>query len=219
LSFRPPAPVPVAITGPVGALEGLLEDPTGEDSTQGPAHRFGVVCHPHPLQGGTLQNKVVHTVARVFQELGVPTLRFNFRGVGASEGTYDEGRGEVDDALAVLAYGRARWMHAEAWLAGFSFGSLVALAAARRLSPRLLVCVAPPVERLDPADAVGPACPWLIVQGEADEIVDARGVRAFAARVVPSPTLTLLPGVGHFFHGRLHELHDAVMEFCKTKTR
>jgi alpha/beta superfamily hydrolase len=118
------------IAGPAGALEGVLEDPQVS-----PQPGFAVICHPHPLYGGTMQNKVVHTIGRACQEFGMPTVRFNFRGVGASAGHYDEGRGETQDALAVIAWGRARWPASPLILAGFSFGAMIALRAPRRRRP------------------------------------------------------------------------------------
>jgi hypothetical protein len=201
LSFRPPAPEPVLIDGPVGQLEGIVEDPRSV-----PLPGFAVLCHPHPLHGGTMENKVVHTIARAFQEAGYSSVRFNFRGVGASQGHHDEGRGETEDALAVIAWARRRWPAAPLALAGFSFGALIALRAAAVALPKCLVTVAPAVARTDYAQIVRPDCPWLIVQGEADQLVDYRDVQAFAARFVPPPELKLLPGVDHFFHGRLQEL-------------
>jgi alpha/beta superfamily hydrolase len=204
----PPRPEAVRIAGPVGGLEALLEDPQ-----LNPRSGFGVVCHPHPLHGGTLHNKVVHTLARALQEQGMPTLRFNYRGVGSSEGSYDNGRGECDDALAVIAWGRARWPDAPLVLGGFSFGALVALQAALRAQPIRLILIAPAVSRAAFADITSPSCPWLIVQGDADELVDWREVQAWAARFTPPPTLRLLPGAEHFFHGRLHELRDALGPF------
>ena len=131
------------IPGPAGAIEALLESP------EPGAGCFGVVCHPHPLYSGTLDNKVVYTLARAFQELGAPTLRFNFRGVGGSEGAFDRGEGEVDDALAVVAHGRQLFPGAALWLAGFSFGGAVALRSAERARPDRLVAVAPGVTSLD----------------------------------------------------------------------
>ncbi|MFO7278462.1 MAG: alpha/beta hydrolase, partial [Pseudomonadota bacterium] len=130
MTFRPPKPEPVRLDGPAGVLEALLEEPA--DAVPG---RFAVVCHPHPLHGGTMNNKVVHTLARTFNELGIRSLRFNFRGVGASEGSYAEGIGETEDALAVIEWGRVRWPGAEPLLAGFSFGGIVALRAAGRGRP------------------------------------------------------------------------------------
>jgi len=208
--LRPPRAEPQRIPGPAGALQGLLEDPQGEAA---PARAgFAVVCHPHPLFGGTMLNKVVHTLARALQEQGLATLRFNYRGVGESEGQYDEGRGETADALAVIEWGRSRWPGAALTLAGFSFGSMVALLAAASAQPARLITVAPAVKYLQFATVTQPACPWLIIQGEADEVVDCRDVVAFAARFSPPPMLRLLPGVDHFFNRRLNELRDAVLQ-------
>ena len=208
-SFRPPAPQRAAIDGPAGPLEARIEDPAPGDV---PA-AVGVVCHPHPLYGGTMQNKVVHTLARAMQELGVPTVRFNFRGVGDSAGAYDGGVGELDDALAVCAWARRRWNCDALWLAGFSFGSAVALQAAQVVAPRALVTVAPPVGRIIVAPVERPECPWLIVQGDHDELVNVAEVRRWAAGYVPSPQLAVLEGAEHFFHGRLGELRGAVSGF------
>lgn len=203
MSAPPPPRAALEIDGPAGRLEALLEDPGGAGGW------FAVVCHPHPLYGGTLENKVVHTLARALQERGMPTLRFNFRGVGRSAGSFDEGRGETDDALAVIAWGRRRWPAAQLVLAGFSFGAVVALRAAAAAGAAQLITVAPAVTRLGAALA-RPPCPWLLVMGDADELVDCAEVRAWAARFEPPPTLRLLAGVDHFFHGRLHELRTAV---------
>lgn len=209
MSPAPARPEPLEIPGPAGQLEALLSDP----NQPGPPG-FAVVCHPHPLHGGTMHNKVVYTVARAFEDLGMPTLRFNYRGVGASAGRYDNGRGELLDALAVIAYGRARWPHAPLALGGFSFGALVALRASLSEPVAHLVTVAPPVSRPESAIPERPACPWLIVQGDADEIVDHRQVTAYAERFSPPPQLQVLAGVDHFFHGRLRELHEAVRGFA-----
>jgi hypothetical protein len=213
LTATVPRAEPLVIPGPAGAIEALLEQP------QQPSGGIAVVCHPHPLHGGTMLNKVVYTLARAFQELGLATLRFNYRGVGASAGSYDNGRGETEDALAVIAHGQARWPGAELSLGGFSFGAMVALRAAARVPAVRLVTVAPAVGRPEPVPLSRPACPWLIVQGDADEIVDCQQVRKFAAGFEPAPRLKMLPGVDHFFHGRLHELHGAVIAFSREETR
>jgi uncharacterized protein len=209
--LRPQPPEPLFLDGPAGRIEALLEEARVEEPSAPRA--FGVVCHPHPLHGGTLDNKVVHTLARTLQELGVPTLRFNFRGVGASEGEYAQGVGETLDALAVVAAGRERWPHAAPWLLGFSFGGIVALNAAVRADAQALVTVAPAVGRVAIADGL-PRCPWLLVQGDADEVLDAPQVLDWAARLEHAPTVRVLAGVGHFFHGRLPELREAVREFA-----
>lgn len=211
MSLQPPRPERLEIPGPVGLLEALREVPAAAQAPRA----FGVICHPHPLFGGTMTNKVVHMLARSCHELGVPTLRFNFRGVGASAGQYDDGRGETDDALAMIEQGRALWPGAALWLAGFSFGAWVALRAAPRAAAARLVTVAPPVGRWDFAGLGTPGCPWLIVQGDQDELVDAAAVQQWAALQQPAPKLALLTGAEHFFHGRLNELRDVVNGFLK----
>jgi uncharacterized protein len=207
LSFRPPKAEWLSIAGPAGPIEALLEDPEAQARTG-----FGVVCHPHPLYGGNMTNKVVHTVARSLQEQGMPTLRFNYRGVGKSAGQYDEGRGETADALAVVAFGRERWPGLPLTLAGFSFGAMVALLATPAAQPAELITVAPAVANVRYAAIERPACPWLIIQGMVDEVVDYAQVEAFAARFTPPPVLRLLPGIDHFFNRHLSELRDAVLQ-------
>jgi hypothetical protein len=203
----------VRIAGPAGEIEALVELPA-DGSVDGAAPaRFGVVCHPHPLYGGTLDNKVVYTLARAFVELGVPSIRFNFRGVGGSAGRYDDGRGETADALAVIAYGRDRWPGAALWLAGFSFGGAIALRAAAQSQSERLVAVAPGVTRIAMEGVGSPGCPWLVVQGDADDVIEPPAVLAWVSRQTSPPVLQVLPGAGHFFHGRLHELREAVLDF------
>jgi uncharacterized protein len=203
------APATVSIAGPVGRLEAVIEEP---GSGTVPPSVAAVICHPHPLFGGTLHNKVVHTLARSLRAAGAATLRFNFRGVGASEGTHDEGAGEIQDALAAVAWARVRWPDAPLVLAGFSFGGAVAIQAASAASPAWLITVAPAVDRvkLEPLDL--PRCDWLVVQGDADDVVAADSVVQWMARWAPQARVRVLSGVGHFFHGRLHELQACVRE-------
>jgi len=194
-------------SGPAGTLEGLIESPM-----DGPLLLGAVICHPHPLYGGSLHNKVVHTLARALGAGGAGTLRFNFRGVGASSGQFDGGLGETDDTLAAAALVRERWPNAPLVLAGFSFGGAVALRAAAQVRPDWLILVAPAIERV-PLDKLSPPTyPWLVVQGEADEVVSADSVRQWLAGLTPRapPQLCLLAGVGHFFHGQLHTLRDCL---------
>ncbi len=204
-----PASERLFIPGPAGRLEALVETPAGG----GTVGAFGVICHPHPLYGGTLENKVVYTLARAFSSCGAAVIRFNFRGVGASEGLYDEGRGETLDALAAIAYGRSRWPAAVLWLAGFSFGGAVAVRAAATALPRRLVLVAPGITRVAMDGAPSPHCPWMLAQGDADEVIEPTAVLQWAARQQTPAVLRTFPGVGHFFHGRLHELREAVVQF------
>jgi len=214
VALKPPLAERLALPGPAGELQALIETPVTEGAAAAAAPRaFGVVCHPHPLYGGTLDNKVVWTLARVFEQLGAPTIRFNFRGVGTSAGSYDEGRGETADALAVIAYGRRRFPGAALWLAGFSFGGVIALRAAAAARPALLITVAPGVNKLDVRAAAPPQCPWLIVQGDADDVVPPEAVLGWARTLTPAPTLTVLAGAGHFFHGRINELRDTLLDY------
>ncbi len=195
----------VTVSGPAGSIEAAV------DGAPGGAGRFAVVCHPHPLFGGTMDNKVVTTLSRAMREAGIPAVRFNFRGVGGSEGAYDEGRGETADALAVAAWSAERWPGCRPVFAGFSFGAYVALRLAQQIEPDRLVTVAPPVSRFDFAPLDVPRCPWLVVQGDADELVDPRAVIDWVGRLNPRPQLEVMPGTGHFFHGKLPELRAAVV--------
>jgi uncharacterized protein len=199
----------VSIAGPAGPLQAIVEDPGGV----GPS--YAVICHPHPLYGGTMDNKVVTTVARALQEAGMPTLRFNFRGVGASAGEFDHGVGETEDADAVASWGAARWPGRSLVIAGFSFGGYVALRLAQQRLPRCLITIAPAVQGFAASTAV-PHCPWLVVQGDADELVDPSMVIDWVNTLDPKPRLLVLPGVGHFFHGRLRELRDAVIDAIRS---
>jgi uncharacterized protein len=196
------------IAGPAGALEALLDTPPGSDNS-----RIAIVCHPHPSYGGTMTNKVVHMLARSFNAVGAGALRFNYRGVGASEGSYDEGDGETQDAVAVIDWARQRWPRAELWLAGFSFGGAVAIRAAVKRPPRGLITVAPAVRRVSVSTQQLPTCPWLLIQGDQDELVDAADIQRWAAELASPPQLVLLPGVDHFFHGRLNQLRDVVIDW------
>ncbi len=200
------------VAGSAGALELLLEPPAGT------APRAVVVlCHPHPLYGGSLRNKVVDYLARTCRERGLASIRFNFRGVGASEGVYDEGRGETEDLAAVR-----RWAGAQPglsglplWLAGFSFGGAIAWRAARQEAPARLITVAPAVRLLagsERATPRGPDCPWLLIQGWDDEVVSPQAVLDWAGRQRPPPRLVTPDGVGHFFHGRLNLLRQLLLE-------
>lgn len=197
----------LSIDGPAGRLEALLEIPAGPL-----ANAVGVVCHPHPQHHGTMLNKVVHTLARSLNDLRIPAVRFNFRGVGASEGVYADGIGETDDALCVVAWARQRFPDAELWLAGFSFGAAVAIRTAAAGHCAQLVSVAPPVGRMaELLEEPVVTCPWLLIQGSADEVVSATEVEAWAGTRRPPPDFALLPDVDHFFHGRLTLLRDTVV--------
>jgi alpha/beta superfamily hydrolase len=193
----------LTVAGPAGAIECAIDTP------EGAAQGVAVICHPHPQFGGTMDNKVVQTLARAFVQLGWRSLRFNFRGVGGSAGAWADGVGEIDDALAVIAFARAAatpWM-----LAGFSFGAYVASHAADRLAedarPSRMVLVGPstlkqPMARV-PADSV-------VIHGETDEVVPLAATLDWA-RPQSLPVI-VLPGVWHFFHGQLGWLKNTVVQ-------
>ena len=208
---KPPATFPAAaaeliLAGPAGSLEAATSMPEPASARAGVA----IVCHPHPQHGGSMHNKVVTMVARALRELGLATVVFNFRGVGASAGEYDDGRGETEDLLAVAAWVQRVCPQDALWLAGFSFGSYVAARAAAQLPVRQMISVAPPVGRWDFAALASPLCPWLVVQGEADEVVDPEAVYAWVAAQAEPPTLMRMPETGHFFHRRLMDLRGAI---------
>lgn len=191
------------VAGVAGAIECAIDEPAG--APRGVA----VLCHPHPQFGGTLDNKVVLTIARSFVQLGWRAVRFNFRGVGASAGRWDQGRGEVDDALAVVAALREPALPLA--LGGFSFGGYVAAQVAARLPAgeraQRLVLVAPATSHFDlpavPADTV-------VIHGDADDIVPLEATLAWA-RPLALPVI-VLPGVGHLFHGQITRLKTELLQ-------
>ena len=197
----------LTLPGPAGALE-LAVDPPGAEVPARPL--VAVICHPLPTEGGTMHNKVVTIAARALRELGATTVRFNFRGTGGSEGEFDHGQGEQDDLRAVVAWVRAQRPDAALWLAGFSFGAYVSLRMAAELLPGMLVSIAPPAGRWD-FDAIElPACPWLVIQGEADEIVDPQAVYDWLEQTGAEAALVRMPDTSHFFHRKLMDRRSAI---------
>ncbi|HEX4300498.1 MAG TPA: alpha/beta fold hydrolase [Gammaproteobacteria bacterium] len=200
---------PCEFQGPAGPIEGLLDHPAAEPIA------VAVVCHPHPLQGGAMQNKVAYMLARAFNDMGALSLRFNFRGVGRSAGSFDQGIGETADALAAMDWLSAQHPGLPLWLGGFSFGSYVALHAQSQRQVARLVTVAPAVERFATAEIPEPTCPWLLVQGDADDVVSPDAVLAWARALKSPPRIEVMAGAGHFFHGRLNELRETVVAAFK----
>ena len=190
------------IGGPVGELEIALNLPETAPRS------IALIAHPHPLQGGTLDNKVVQTLAKTFVALGYVALRLNFRGAGRSEGGFDEGVGETDDALAALVFARQQFAEIAARppvLAGFSFGSYVQTRVARTIQPERMVLVGPAVKRFA-VDRVRDDT--IVIHGEEDDVVPLGDVLAWARpQQIP---VTVFPGCGHFFHGRLPQLQRVV---------
>ncbi len=196
------------IDGPTGRLEAVLDRP-GQGALEGCA----VVCHPHPQHGGTMHNKVAHTLARAFVRSGFEVLRFNFRGTENSEGKFDNGIGELDDALTALHWLSDRHPDLPIWLAGFSFGAAIAVKAAAAEHVDGLVSVAPAISRFAAGLETQPQGPWLVIQGDEDELVDIDETVEWFDSLEPGPELLVMPDAEHFFHGRLTELREVVMEF------
>lgn len=194
------------VHGAAGDLQLQVDRPAQFD-----AHKPVVlICHPHPLYGGSLQNKVVHMLAKGFNGDGLTTVRFNFRGVGRSQGEFDHGEGEADDVLSI-----ARYLHQSVdkiWLAGFSFGAYVAARAYKAIQAERLLLVAPSVTLYDMSAINNIHIPWVVIQGSDDEVIDPEAVKAWLATQQQAPTLHWVQGAGHFFHGRLNELRDIIKE-------
>ncbi len=193
------------IDGPAGPLEIAFQQPATA------ATALALICHPHPVHGGTMDNKVVQTLAKAFLELGYATMRFNFRGVGNSVGSFDEGIGETEDAAAALAWARAQVSPSLPLIgAGFSFGCFVQSRLLPRSQPQQLVLVGPAVSRFQLAEVPKDT---LVVHGEEDDVVPLDAVMTWA-RPQGLP-VTVFPGTGHFFHGRLTELKAVVKRNCR----
>jgi uncharacterized protein len=204
----PDASGEVLLRGAAGTIEVAVDLPEPDQARAGVV----VICHPHPLHGGTMHNKVVTMVERSLRESGLTTVRFNFRGVGKSEGEHDNGRGETIDLLAVAEWVRGQRPNDVLWLAGFSFGAYVALLGARHLPIRQMISVAPPAGRWDFSAVLPPTCPWLVIQGEDDDVVEPQQVYDWIERMPPAerPSLIRMPDTGHFFHRRLMDLRGAI---------
>ncbi len=194
------------LTGPVGKLETATDLAERADARGGVA----VICHPLTSEGGSMHNKVVTMIERAVRESGLDTVRFNFREAGNSEGSFDKGRGEREDLAAIVAWVRRVRPHDTLWLAGFSFGSFVSISQAVPLRADALISVAPPAGRYEFGTIALPTCPWLIVQGEADEVVEPQAVFDWVDSMEHKPDLVRMPETSHFFHRRLMDLRGAI---------
>ena len=200
------------LPGPAGQLEVAIDLPEGETA---PLPLTVIVCHPLSTEGGSLNNKVVTMAARSLRELGANSVRFNFRSVGNSAGTFDQGDGEQQDLLAVVAWVREQRPDDDLWLAGFSFGAYVSLRAAHEVQPEGLISIAPPAGRWDFRTIVPVACPWLVIQGEDDEIVEPQAVYDWIDTLKRKPELVRMPDTSHFFHRKLIDLRGALQHGVK----
>jgi alpha/beta superfamily hydrolase len=205
----PPSETNFLIDGPAGHLELLTL--AAKESAKGVA----IICHPHPLQQGTMNNKVVHTLSRAFHQKQLHTVRFNYRGVGKSEGQFGESIGEIADLMAVLAWVDAVCDNPKIWLAGFSFGCFIAANGAINHSCEQLYSVAPAVTHQDFEQLSSIKTPWVVVQGEQDEVIPPQDVYQWYDKSVmkqPNMSLYKMADTTHFFHCKLIELRNLVEE-------
>jgi alpha/beta superfamily hydrolase len=200
------------IPGPVGDLEIMVTEPKIQPRA------VAVICHPHPLHGGTMHNKVVTALAKACLEQGAIVLRFNYRGVQQSVGEFDDAVGECDDCRAVIDWVMRHYPNLPLWLAGFSFGAYIATRVAHDDDlATLCIAIAPAIKHYSFDELTQLGCPWLVVQGDQDEVAPCAPVQAWWA-LVPKQArqqLQILSGAGHFFHGRLIELRDIVNEWIR----
>lgn len=200
-----PGEHPFQFQGKTGKLEGITTVPETLSENY-----LAILGHPHSLYGGTMQNKVVTTMARAFKDRGILSIRFNFRGVGASEGAYDAGIGESEDMLILAHQWLGEMPNTLLLFAGFSFGSYVCYRAAAQLENALLVSVAPAVHHYNYNEFKPAPRPWVILQGDTDEVVPAHQVWEFAEQQNPPLPLIRFPETTHFFHGKLLDLKTEI---------
>ena len=202
------------INGPSGAIEAILEK--NDD-----VNLLGVIiiCHPHPLFGGTMKNKVVHTISRACLRENLMVLRFNFRGVGKSQGTFDNGIGELKDATHMINYIQTHYRDLPIWIGGFSFGAGIAIQAASIKALTGLISIAPSLS--DPAKLINnePQCPWLIIHGGQDELIDIKVIKSWCKELQVLPKIIILDEATHFFHGCLIDLRIKIESFIKLKVQ
>lgn len=195
------------IDGPTGPLESLLVQPDGWGETD----PIALCCHPHPLHGGSMHNKVVYILAKTFHQLGAASLRFNFRGVGLSAGTFDNGDGEQADVLAAASWIREHYPTSPLWLSGFSFGGVMSLMVHARIEPVRLLLAAPAVELYPEAKQTQvQTADWILVQGGQDELVSPQAISDWLKQQRIKPRLIWLDQAGHLFHRYLNQIQDQV---------
>jgi alpha/beta superfamily hydrolase len=186
-------------------LEAILDTPTDSFTT---ITTVSLCCHPHSLYGGTLSNKVVHTFSKAMVSIGIPCLRFNFRGVGKSSGSYDEGLGEQIDLECAVNHLKKLYPKASVILGGFSFGAFVSIMKAHHLNIQQLISIAPPIKRFDFSNYQSPNCSWLIIQASSDELIEPTLIEEWS-KDKPA-TLIKIENASHFFHGQLLKLKNCI---------
>ncbi len=193
------------IAGPAGPLEALLDVPAAEPRA------VAVFGHPHPLHGGTMHTKALYQAAKAMSRIGVAALRFNFRGVGRSAGTFDAGAGELEDFKAAIGFASERFADLPIWAAGMSFGSWIAMTAGAQ-DPRvsLLLGIAPPVVRYDFVELTRCTLPKFIIHGEEDELISIKDIRKFYAQIPEPKELVTIEYANHLFEGKTPLVGEAV---------
>ena len=211
------------IAGPAGRLEALLDEPPsergiGHDGLLATAHPSGVraavvFAHPHTEYGGTMHTRVVYHTAKALSRIGCAVLRFNFRGAGASEGTFTNGPGEMDDFRAGLDFMRTEYPTAPLWAGGMSFGAWIGLTVGAE-DPRVstIIGIAPPINRYDFEPVARSTTPKFFIQGERDELCPLKALREFYARAAEPKELVVIDGAGHLFDGQVSDVADAIEE-------
>lgn len=203
---------PLSLVGNMGPIEAILSVPEQADKRY-----IAIIGHPHSLHGGTMNNKVVTTLVRTFNELGINSLRFNFRGVGQSAGTYDEGVGESEDMLCIARQLLQERQDVQLIFAGFSFGSYVSYRAAAQCIHALLILIAPPVHHYNYLEFSPNLAPWIVVQGDKDEVVPAQLVFDYVHNSHSQILLLDFADTSHFFHGKLIDLKTRLVKAIRER--
>lgn len=207
-----PGEHPFMIPAITGELEAVLTVP------ENPRWQYvALLGHPHSLHGGTINNKVITTLVKVFKELHIPSLRFNFRGVGHSTGVFDNGMGESEDMLHIARQLQQEIPNCKLVFAGFSFGSYVVYRAAAQCKHALLITLAPPVHHYDYLEFSPPPAPWIVVAAEQDELIPAKHIQDFVVEISPPIYLLNFNDTSHFFHGKLMELKTRLLDTIHNK--
>lgn len=209
--------------GAAGKLEALLAVPDtlpeahekSIEHEENVLNAIAVICHPHPLHEGTMHNKVTYMIAKTLTDLGIPTLRFNFRGVEQSQGVHADGIGERDDLNCAIEKMKQMFPNKNLWLGGFSFGAYISISVSQQQSASQLISVAPPVKASYFKNINPPQCPWLVLQGLADEVVNAQDVIDWCTNLAMPPELITYDDIGHYFHRRLPEIKTAILNHIK----
>lgn len=205
---------PFLIPGSAGLLEGAIDYPSHPLAS---TDCVGIICHPHPLYGGTMHNKVATTLSWAFTQRGIPAVRFNYRGVGQSQGQYGHFVGEEEDLMTILRFAKDTFSPKSIWLGGFSFGSFIAAnGAIREPLTQQLITVAPAVNHADFYALTGVSCPWTVIQGEQDDVVPPEEVYAFANAFKHKIHLERIAHADHFFHGKILALRETILKSLPT---